>query len=72
MSTRIFVILGFLFVIVYIIGVVSRNSALAVFLMLALMAVGFIYLIVKAKSLESTKPDKMPAGKKKGLFSWFK
>lgn len=72
MSTRIFVILAALFVIAYIIGIVSGNHLLAVFLMLALMAVGFIYLIVKAQPRKSTKTDKSPAEKKKNFLSWFK
>ncbi len=56
MSTRIFVILGALFVVAYLIGEVSGNRLLAVGLMLALMAVGFIYLLVKARAL--TKGEK--------------
>src|SRR5947209_16424501 len=51
MSTRIFVIVVALFVVAYLIGEVSGNRLLAVGLMLALMAVGFIYLLVKARSL---------------------
>lgn len=72
MSTRIFVILAALFVIAYIIGIVSGNHLLAVFLMLALMAVGFIYLIVKAQPRKSTKTDKRPAEEKKNFLSRFK
>jgi 4-hydroxybenzoate polyprenyltransferase len=65
-------LLGSLFVIVYIIGVVSGNGLLAVFLMLALIAVGFIYLVVKAKSQQFTETEKKPTEKKKGFLSWFK
>jgi archaellum biogenesis protein FlaJ (TadC family) len=72
MSTRIFVILGALFVVAYIIGMVSGNHLLAVFLMLALMAVGFIYLIVKAQPQKLTKTDKRSAEKTKDFLSWFK
>ncbi len=72
MSTRIFVILAALFVIAYLIGIVSGNHLLAVFLMLALMAVGFIYLIVKAQPRKLTKTDTSPAEKKKNFLSWFK
>ena len=56
MSTRIFVILGALFVLVYLFGEMTRNKLLAVVLMLMLVAVGFIYLLVKARVL--TKSEK--------------
>lgn len=56
MSTRIFVILGALFVLVYLFGEMTGNKLLAVVLMLALVAVGFIYLLVKARVL--TKSEK--------------
>jgi hypothetical protein len=43
-------------VVAYLIGEVSGNRILAVGLMLALMEVGFIYLLVKARTL--TKGEK--------------
>jgi positive regulator of sigma E activity len=72
MSTRIFVILAALFVIVYLFGEASGNKRLAIFLMLALVAVGFIYLIIKARPQKFTQSDKRPTEKKRGFLSWFK